>query len=157
MFESYAKPAATKADPEPVPGPGVLSALIQAGGGATTNPATEALRAAVMPTPAFGQGILGFAEQHLVEEQRRRREQAAAAAAGLVAGSPWMRFPGRPSPMPAPGLPGPATQPAPGMAGYNPAWNGLAPGAPQTAQYFAPTDPAYGYQDQMAMRNSAGV
>ncbi len=140
MFESYLKPAATKASPEPLPQAGILSPLIPMEPGAG-----ERLQAAVMRP-----GILTLTPEQLAEEEeRRRREQAAAGGwAPLI-----MRLPGQPSPP----LPGPATQPAPGKPGYNPAWNGLAPGMPQPVQYFAPSDPAYGYQDQMAVRNSAGL
>lgn len=147
MFESYAKPALIKAGPEPVPQPGILNTPIPAGGG--TGRETERLQAAIAPGPGFGPGILTFAQQ-LADEERRRHAQAAAGNAGWP--SAIMRLPGRPSSIP----PGPATQPGPGTPGYNPAWNGLAPGMPQPVQHFAPTDPAYGYQDYMAVRNSAG-
>lgn len=152
MFENQNKFATMKAEPEPMPRPGILSALIQAGSGA--GPEIATLRPAVMPRPGFGQGVLGFAEQQRLEEERRRREQAA--AAGIAAWhQPTPQSPAWPSPAPVP--PGPAIQPAPGTAGYNPAWNGLAPGVPQPASYFTATDPAYGYQDYMAVRNSAGL
>jgi hypothetical protein len=46
--------------------------------------------------------------------------------------------------------------PQPGTAGHDPASNGHAPGALRRTGLFAPTASAYGYQDQMTVRNSAG-
>jgi hypothetical protein len=85
--------------------------------------------APVQPVDSFGPGILGFAEQRLAEEVRRRRDLAT----------------------------GPAGQPPPGMPGYDPAWDGQTPRPPRPAGYAIPTAPVYGYQDRMAMRNSAGL
>lgn len=152
MFDSYLKPAMVKAGPEPVPRPWPPDASAWTAAGAAAGSPSETLRAAIMP--GFGQGILGLAEQRLAEEERRRLATAGGSAAG-VENQAVMAFPGRPSPLQP--LPGPASQPPRGMPGYDPAWTGLAPGAPRPFGYVMATGPAYGYQDQTAVRNSGGL
>lgn len=49
-----------------------------------------------------------------------------------------------------------APLPQPGAACHDPASNGHAPRALRRTGHFAPTASAYGYQDQMTVRNSAG-